>query len=417
MTDAAGMIHEFVAAHRGDAEQFLAELVKVPSDNPPGDCMPHAIRAAALLEEMGFNVERHVVPDAAVRANGMVSCMNLVVRVRFGSGTGPVIALNAHGDVVPPGAGWTVDPYAAEIRDGHMIGRGAAVSKSDFATYAFALLALRDAVARGAALDGGVELHFTYDEEVGGAIGPQWLLAQKIVAPDFVISAGFSYTITTAHNGCLHLDVQVAGKSGHAAEPEKGVDALEAATGILSDLYALRKTYSATRSTVPGISSPTLVVGLIEGGINTNVVPDHVAFRIDRRIIPEESPVDVEAALTRQIHGFAAKWPSVRVSVKRILLAVPFVPIPGQEKLVAALKRHAKAVLGEDIVTGGVPIYTDARLYTTAGIPAVLYGAGPRTLAEANGHRADEKLRLTDLHRATEVVALALADLLAAMQR
>jgi len=227
-----------------------------------------------------------------------------------------------------------------------------------------------------------------------------------------VISAGFSYAITTAHNGCLHLEVQVAGKSGHAAEPDKGVDALEAATGILSDLYALRKTYAATRSTVPGIGSPTLVVGLIEGGINTNVVPDHVTFRIDRRIIPEESPAEAEATLIRQIRDFAAKWPAVRVSVRRILLAVPFVPIPGQEKLVAALQRHAVAVLGEDIVTGGVPIYTDARLYTTAGIPAVLYGAGPRTLAEANGHRADEKLRLTDLHRATEMVALALADLL-----
>ena len=417
MTAAAETIHDFVAAHRGDAEQFLAELVKVPSDNPPGDCMPHAIRAAALLEALGFAVERHVVPAAAVQANGMVSCMNLVVRVRFGSGAGPVIALNAHGDVVPPGAGWTVDPYAAEICDGQMIGRGAAVSKSDFATYAFALLALREAEARGAALDGVVELHFTYDEEVGGAIGPQWLLAQKIVAPDLVISAGFSYAITTAHNGCLHLEVQVAGKSGHAAEPEKGVDALEAATGILSGLYALRKSYAATRSMVPGIGSPTLVVGLIVGGINTNVVPDHVAFRIDRRIIPEESPVEVEDTLTRQIRDFAAKWPAVRVDVRRILLAVPFVPIPGQERLVAAMKRHAQAVLGEDIATGGVPIYTDARLYTTAGIPAVLYGAGPRTLAEANGHRADEKLRLTDLHRATEVVALALADLLARVRQ
>src|SRR4030095_14918236 len=107
------------------------------------------------------------------------------------------------------------------------------------------------------------------------------------------------------------------------------------------------------------------------------------------------------------------KSPAVKVSVKRILLAVPFVPIPGQEKLVAALQRQGKAVLGEEIRTHGVPIYTDARLYTTAGVPAGLYGAGPRTRVEANGHRADEKLKLDDLHRATEVVALALADLLA----
>jgi succinyl-diaminopimelate desuccinylase len=417
MNDVAGTIHAFLASRRGEAERFLAELVKVPSDNPPGDCAPHARRAAELLEALGFVVERHVVPDEAVKANGMVSCTNLVVRVPLGTGRGPVIALNAHGDVVAPGAGWTTDPYGAEIRDGFMYGRGAAVSKSDFATYAFALLALRDAATRGAAFDGVVELHFTYDEEVGGAIGPQWLLQRKICAPDFAISAGFSYGITTAHNGCLHLQIDVGGKSGHAAEPEKGVDALEAATGILSDLYALRKSYSTRKSNVSGIGSPTLVVGLIKGGINTNVVPDHVSFRIDRRIIPEEDPTEVEAALTRQIHDFAAKWPAVQVNVKRMLLAVPFVPIPGQEKLVAALQRHGRAVLGEEIATHGVPIYTDARLYTTAGIPAVLYGAGPRTLAEANGHRADEKLRLDDLHRATEVVALALTDLLSPQQQ
>src|SRR2546430_1010540 len=83
-----------------------------------------------------------------------------------------------------------------------------------------------------AALRGSVELHFTYDEEVGGAIGPPWLLERGITKPDYAISAGFAYAITIAHNGCLHLEVEVRGKSGHAALPEEGIDALEAATGI-----------------------------------------------------------------------------------------------------------------------------------------------------------------------------------------
>jgi succinyl-diaminopimelate desuccinylase len=78
------------------------------------------------------------------------------------------------------------------------------------------------------------------------------------------------------------------------------------------------------------------------------------------------------------------------------------------------LRRRGAAVLGVPLPTHGVPIYTDARHYTAAGVPAVLYGAGPRTLEEANGHRADERLVLADLHKATLVVALALADLLAA---
>jgi len=411
MTDPRAVIHEFLAARREDATRFLAELVRVPSDNPPGDCAPHAARAALLLEHLGLAVERHPVPEVLVRANSMASCVNLLVRERFGAG--PTIACNAHGDVVPPGEGWSVDPYSAEIRNGRMVGRGAAVSKSDFATYAFALLALKAAVAAGAKLAGSIELHFTYDEEVGGAIGPPWLLAQGLTRPDYAISAGFGYAITTAHNGCLHLEVEVRGKSGHAAEPAKGVDALEAATAMLAELYALRRGYASIRSRTPGIHSPTLVVGLIEGGINTNVVPDRVVFRLDRRIIPEENGEEVERVLAKALHESAARWPGITISLRRILLATPFVPIAGQEKLIAAIQRNGKAVLGEDIPTHGVPLYTDARHYSAAGIPAVLYGAGPRTLEEANGHRADENLLLDDLHKATEVVALSLYDLLA----
>lgn len=402
----------WLAEHRREAEAFLAELVRQPSDNPPGDCAPHAAKAATLLEAMGFAVERHRVPDEDVRAQGMVSCTNLIVREKFGGGEGPTIALNAHGDVVPPGEHWTADPYGAEIRDGVMYGRGVAVSKSDFATYAFALRALRAAAGRGAAFDGTVELHLTYDEESGGAIGPAWLLAHGLTKPDYAISAGFSYAITTAHNGCLHLEVEVIGRSGHAAEPARGIDALEAATGLLTDLYALRRSYSATHSTIPGITHPTLVVGLIDGGINTNVVPDNVRFRLDRRIIPEENPQVVEATLRTAIEGFAAQWPGTQVRVRRILLATPFVPIAGQERLIDALQHAARQRFGSELPVHGVPIYTDARHYMAAGVPTVLFGAGPHTLAEANGHRADERLVLADLHRATEIVALALASLL-----
>jgi len=134
-------IHSFVAAHQDAEARFLADIVKVPSDNPPGDCDRSAETVANLLEGLGFAVERHKVPDAVVKANGMISATNLIARRRFGQG-GPTIALNAHGDVVPPGAGWTRDPYGAEIVDGWMFGRGVAVSKSDIATYVFAMLAL-----------------------------------------------------------------------------------------------------------------------------------------------------------------------------------------------------------------------------------------------------------------------------------
>ncbi len=400
-------VREFLARSRAAAVDLLAELVKVPSDNPPGDCAPHAERAARLLEERGLVVERHPVPEPLVRANGMVSATNLVVRERFGDG--PVIALNAHGDVVPPGEGWSSDPYGGTIRDGWMYGRGVAVSKSDFSTYAYALLALR---ALQAPLAGTVELHLTYDEEAGGAIGPKWLLDEGISKPDFVISAGFAYGIVTAHNGCLNLEVEVSGKSAHAARPETGHDALEAATGLLSALYAHRQGLAAVRSAVEGIGSPTLVVGLIRGGINTNVVPDAVTLRFDRRMIPEEDAAAVERELVALIKRTLSGKPGIACRVRRIMLALPLKPVAGLDRLVEPLQRNAEAVLGEAVPVYGVPLYTDARHYAAAGIPTVLYGAGPRSLTEANAHAADERLPLGDLHKATEVVALTLLDLL-----
>jgi succinyl-diaminopimelate desuccinylase len=407
-------VHAFLAAQREAQTRFLAELVRTPSDNPPGDCRPHADKAAQLLEGLGFAVERHPVPDELVKRNGMISCMNLIVRECFGpdgASGGSTIACNAHGDVVPPGSGWSAAPYGAVIRDGRMYGRGVAVSKSDFATYAWALLAAK---AAGASLKGAIELHLTYDEESGGEIGPKWILEQGLSKPDFAICAGFSYGVTTAHNGCLHLEVEVTGKSGHAAEPEKGDDALEAAALILNDLYSYRKALTALESQIPGIGHPTMVVGLIKGGINTNVVPDKVIFRLDRRIIPDETAGAAERFITALIKESVRKMAGIKVEVRRILLANPFVRRPGQEHMVHAIQKNARQVFGIEVQPHGVPLYTDARHYSEAGIPTVLYGAGPRTLEEANGHRADENLVLDDLYKATEVMALTFLDLLEA---
>jgi acetylornithine deacetylase/succinyl-diaminopimelate desuccinylase-like protein len=406
---ASETIRSVLSSHRDAQTRFLVELVKIPSDNPPGDCAPHADRAAVLLQELGFAVERHQVPDRLAHENGMISATNLIVRRVFGEG--PVIALNAHGDVVPPGEGWTKDPYGAEIVDGWMYGRGVAVSKSDFATYAFALLALEQVRT---SLKGTVELHLTYDEEAGGEIGPGLILKEGLSKPDLAIGAGFSYAVVNAHNGCLHLEVQVDGRSAHAAMPFTGVDALEAATTVLSGLYDWRKGLADHVSAVPGIGSPQLTVGLIKGGINTNVVPDRVTFRLDRRMIPEEKPAEVEAELREVIESAGRAHPQARVTVRQILVAEPLVPLAGGQKLTEILCRHATRIMGEPVLAKGVPLYTDARHYAAADVPIVLYGAGPRTIEEANAHRAHERLPLSDLFKATEVVALTLFELLQA---
>lgn len=398
----------WIDAHFDEEVRFLQDLIRVPTDTPPGNNAPHAERTADLLAAFGMEAEKHPVPREQVQAYGLESITNLIVRRRYGAGR--TIALNAHGDVVPPGEGWSRDPYGGQVEDGRIYGRAAAVSKSDFATYTFAVRALE---SLGRPLKGSVELHFTYDEEFGGEMGPGWLLKNKLTAPDLLLAAGFSYEVVTAHNGCLQLEVAVHGKMAHAAIPDTGVDALQGAVQILNALYAQNALYKHVTSKVPGIRHPYLNVGRIEGGTNTNVVPGKVVFKLDRRMIPEENPAEVESAVRRVIADAAAQVPGIRVEVRRLLLANPLKPLPGNAPLVAALQKHGRELFGQDIPAMGTPLYTDVRLYGEAGIPGAIYGAGPRTVLESHAKRAEERLELEDLRRATKVVARTLLDLLA----
>jgi succinyl-diaminopimelate desuccinylase len=400
-------LDRWIDAHFDEQVRFLQELVRVPTDTPPGNNTPHAARTAALLQAFGFDAEQHAVPAADVQAAGLASITNLVVRRRYGAGR--TVGLNAHGDVVPPGEGWTHDPYGGEVAGGKLYGRASAVSKCDFATYTFATRAIESLKT---SLKGSVELYFTYDEEFGGELGPGWLLQHGIVKPDLLIAAGFSYQVVTGHNGCLQMEVTVHGKAGHAAVPQTAVDALQAATLILNALYQQNTRYRQVTSGVKGITHPYLNVGEIHGGTNTNVVPGKVVLKLDRRMIPEENPAEVEATLRRVIADAVANSPGITIDIKRLLLANALKPLPGNAPLVEALCKHASAVFGEPIEASGTPLYTDARLFSERGIPAVLYGCGPRTVLESNAKRADEHIELDDLRRATKVLARALLELL-----
>ena len=410
MTD-YDQLDAWIDQHFDEEVRFLQALVQVPTDTPPGNNAPHAKRTAELLAGFGLQAEKHAVPEAEVKAAGLQSITNLIVRRHYAAG-GRTIALNAHGDVVPPGEGWTHDPYGGEIVDGKIYGRATAVSKGDFASFTFAVRALEALQSAGAPLKGNVELHFTYDEEFGGEMGPGWLLKNGLTKPDLMIAAGFSYEVVTAHNGCLQMEVTVHGKMAHAAIPDTGIDALKGAVTILNALYAQNQKYKQVTSKVPGIQHPYLNVGRIEGGTNTNVVPGKVSLKLDRRMIPEEDPVAVEADIRRVIAEATASFPGITVDIRRILLARSLKPLAGNQPLVDAIQKHGQALFGQPIPAMGTPLYTDVRLYGEAGIPGVIYGAGPRSVLESHAKRADERLDLEDLRRATKVIARTLRDLL-----
>ena len=418
-SNAYSQLDQWIDAHFDEQVKFLQALVQVPTDTPPGNNAPHAEKTTELLSALGYQAEQFPVPEEEVKAYGLTSLTNLIVRRPFGPG-GKTIALNAHGDVVPPGEGWTHPPYGAQIENGQMFGRATAVSKCDFSTFTYALRAveaLRD--QQHLPLKGNVELHFTYDEEFGGEKGPGWLLDKGHTKPDLMIAAGFSYQVVTAHNGCLQMEVTVHGKMAHAAIPDTGVDALQATVHILNHLYAQNKLYQAITSKVEGIKHPYLNVGRIEGGTNTNVVPGTVIFKLDRRMIPEENPQEVEANIRQVIAQAVVEFnqgrasdSQVSIDIKRLLMAHAMKPLAGNAPLVNAIQNHGGQIFGEPIPAMGTPLYTDVRLYVEKGIPGVIYGAGPRTVLESHAKRADERLNLEDLRKATKVISRTLLDLL-----
>jgi acetylornithine deacetylase/succinyl-diaminopimelate desuccinylase-like protein len=276
-----------------------------------------------------------------------------------------------------------------------MYGRATAVSKCDFSTFTFATRALE---SLGLKLHGGVELHFTYDEEFGGEMGPGWLLDQGLTKPDLMIAAGFSYEVVTAHNGCLQMEVTVHGEMAHAAIPDSGTDALQAANHILSALYALNTDYKKITSTVEGISHPYLNVGLISGGTNTNVIPGKVSFKLDRRMIPEENPVDVEASIRKTIANAVASFnpprggKDLKVDIQRMLLANAMKPLPGNQPLVDAIQKHGGQVFGEPIPAVRVEyrVYPPPRLRAVKLIPLKSQGL----LAELRFERGFQRAAL-----------------------
>jgi acetylornithine deacetylase/succinyl-diaminopimelate desuccinylase-like protein len=147
------------------------------------------------------------------------------------------------------------------------------------------------------------------------------------------------------------------------------------------------------------------------------LVPGKVVFKLDRRMIPEENPAEVEASIRQTIAQAAASFnpprggKQLKVDIRRMLLANSMKPLAGNQPLVNAIQKHGEQLFGEPIPAVGTPLYTDVRLYVERGIPGVIYGAGPRTVLESHAKRADERLVLEDLRRATKVVARTLFDL------
>ncbi|MBO6520036.1 MAG: M20/M25/M40 family metallo-hydrolase [Rhodospirillales bacterium] len=399
-------IAEFMVKHRAAQFALLKKLVQIDTETRSDALMKASDKVAALLEDLDFEVERHAPDAERLEAAGIAGVQNLVARKQFGHG--PVLALVCHVDTVEVPPGWTFEPLGGDIDDGSLYGLGAVSGKGSLAAQVFAVLALEQV---GVPVTGAVELHISFDGESGGALGAKWLLAEEIVKPDMVIAGGPARAVATQSTGTMLMDVEVHGKAAPAHAPDRGTDALEAATHALSRLYQFRGGLKAHASATPGIGAPTMVVEHISGGHESGV-PEFVAFRIDRRILPDEDPAQVEKQLTNMIGSTIAKMPGARCRIRRSVM----IPAMGGDEstapLVDALEHRLAAKI--DTMQGpyGIAYDHEGRHYAAAGIPTVMYGAGPLDPVAAGLHGADEHLVLDDLRLATEVLALSAMDIL-----
>lgn len=401
-------IRDAARAVRDEAVAFLRRMVQTPSVNPPGDYEAISAVVDEEFRRLGLESQRLRVPDARVAAAGLETPRWNVLGWLRGAAAQPTVVLNAHLDTVPVSGQWSAPPFAAEICDRRVIGRGASDSKGRIACYTYALAALRRA---GVRLHGQAVVAATADEETGGHLGPGYLLEEGLLPADYAIVEGGTYGIWIANNGCLHLEVTLLGMPAHASRPERGHDAIAAMGRVLAAIEGYRAGLAATRSAIPGLRHPTVVVGTIAGGVKTNVVPDRCVITIDRRVLPEEDMAGVEAGLAAAIRAAVADLPGIAVEMRSLLRAEPYGPTPGDAPLVRTLKRRARQVLGEDISAVGSSGFGDARFFWRRGVATANYGPGPREHGAANAHAGDENLDIEDLARAIEVLALAVADL------
>ena len=406
---------------RDEIVQLAAELVRIPTVNPPGDCYDACAHFLGDdLRRRGFAVE-YITADGRPEHTARHPRVNVIGLRR--EGAGPVVHLNGHIDVVPSGEGWTVDPFAGVVRDGRIFGRGVCDMKAGIAAAVFAA----EAIARAnVALPGTMEISGTVDEESGGFAGVAHLAQVgriKQGRTDFVIIPEPLNVnrICVGHRGAYWFEVTAHGRIGHGSMPFLGVSAIAGMGKLLQEVRERLVPALASRRTVmpvvpAGARHATINVNGIDGGqpvdgIQTPCIADLCRAVFDRRFLMEEGFETARTEIEALIAGVARETPGVRFDLRDLMVVHP-TRTPDDSPVIGALDRSIRLVLGQPPALVASPgTYDHKHVARIAGIPhCVAYGPGELELA----HQPDEHCCIDDLVNATKVIALATLDLMGA---
>ncbi len=418
MASAADRVLAAVEGLEDEAIAFTSALIRIPTINPPGEHYEDCARLIGeTLATLDFDVEYHAAegrPEHTARHPRLN-----VIGTRHGRSERPLVHLNGHFDVVPPGEGWTVDPFGGQVRDGRIWGRGACDMKAGIAAAVFAVEAIRRA---GVPLNGSVEVSGTVDEESGGFAGVAWLAQQKRISADrtdfAIIPEPLGVDrICIGHRGVYWFEVQTRGRIAHGSMPFHGVNAIDHLGLVLDRMRRELQPALASRQTgvpviPPAARHATLNINGIAGGqavdgIQTPCVADRCRAVFDRRFLIEEGFDSTRAEIVNLLDAIARDVPDFSYDLTDLMVVHP-TRTPDGSPVVAALEKALQRVLGRSGLVASPGTYDQKHFARIAGVPhCVAYGPGILELA----HQPDEYCDIADLMNAARVIALAVLDL------
>ncbi len=414
-----------IAAREDELVELARALIRVPTVNPPGDAYRDCAELVGKrLAARGFAVE-YLRARGAPGDSDRHPRINVVARIE-GARPGPCVHFNGHLDVVAAGGGWSVDPFAAELSQGRLYGRGASDMKGGLAAAIVAVEAILDS---GIAFPGALEISGTVDEESGGYGGVAYLAERGYFSrprvDHVIIPEPLNVDrVCIGHRGVWWAEIETRGRAAHGSMPFLGVCAVRHMGAVLERIERdLLPRLAATRTVMPvvpeGARQSTLNINSIHGGLGEDydglpspMVPDRCRMVIDRRYVIEEDPAEVQREIRDMLEGLARSRPDFAYSLREVLAFLPTMTDP-EAPVVRAVGAEIAQVLGRKAALVVSPGTYDQKHIVRVGKleDCIAYGPGILDLA----HQADEYVLVEDMVDAAKVMAGATLRLLGAV--
>ena len=377
---------------------MLVDLIRIPSQNPPGEEQRIAEYCAQQCRRIGLDTQ------LLTREGGR----NTVIASLPGTLGKPTLLYHAHLDTVPAGdrSRWKFDPFSGHIENGKIFGRGACDTKNDIA----AMLEVAEAIVRAKVnIKGKLVFCFAADEEAGGHQGTGYALSQGYLKDVDMVIAGEQTELRAgiAEKGVATILIRTKGVSAHASRiTEESPNAISKMAKILC---AIDKGYLPMLKTKKHrlLGIPTCNAGVIEGGTKSNVVAEQCRLQLDCRFLPGERAEDIVKQLEGLIERLRQEDSHLEATVELIREAIPF-EIVEEAPLVQQLRQATKKVKGVDLgVTGYYPA-SDGRFFAGRDIPTVVFGSG----SSLQAHTTDEYVEIDQVIDSAKVLALLALNIL-----